>query len=125
MSSLRNPGRELHELSAAFEERLRRGKDEAARDRRKSRSTLLLQEELSRRTAAVAETSQLGLNHREVAESVELYLEDGRAAAAVVGGRAEDGRTGLRKLTAGELKHSVEGHAYWTGTRLLDHQVSD
>ena len=119
VSSLRNPGRELRELSVAYEERIRRGKDEVSRERRKGRHSLLLEEELRQRTAAVAEAAQMGRDHREVAEAVGLYQTD----AGVGGQTAEDG-TKLRKLAVGELMQSLEGHSHWTETRLLDHQVS-
>ena len=117
MSSLRNPGRELRELSVAYGERIRLGKDEVSRERRKGRYSQLLEDELRQRTAAVAEATQMGQDHREVAEAVGLYQKDAGGE-----GETEDG-TKLRKLAVGELKQSVEGHSYWTETRLLDHQV--
>ena len=59
-------------------------------------------------------------DYREVEGRVALF--EGEAGEAV-GGNAEEGGQKLRKLSMGELKQSVEGHTFWTETRLLDHKV--
>ena len=53
---------------------------------------------------------------QEVEERVVLF-EGGHQ------GDAEEVGRKLRKLSTKELKQSVEGHSYWTETRLLDHKV--
>ncbi len=65
----------------------------------------------------MAEASQLGLDYRQAEQAVRLYDDDGDGPAS------SSAESKLRKLQPGEVKAAVEGHKYWTSTRLLDHQV--
>ena len=86
---------------------------------RPSRLRDLLRAEMEQRSAAVAEASQLGLDHREIEGRVGLYAPPGQGGD----GGGQEGGAKLRKLAAAELRQAVDGHAFWTETRLLDHKV--
>jgi diaminopimelate epimerase len=74
----------------------------------------------------VAEAVHLGLDHQEVLNNVRLYERDAGSGQSSSSGAlaTETADAKLRKLQLGELKLAVQGHKYWTETRLLDHRVS-
>ncbi|GAX79599.1 hypothetical protein CEUSTIGMA_g7040.t1 [Chlamydomonas eustigma] len=127
VSTLKNPARELRELAASFEERRIRGEENL---RRQSKMKELLLQEFEERSAAVAEAAQLGLDHQEVLNKVQLYESEGGGTTKESSGSSGDTKAAgaaaqkLRKLQPRDLKMAVQGHKYWTETRLLDHRAN-